>query len=98
MAAIFDFNGNGKLGRKRNLYQGGGRRSNMRRGVGVGGVKIMPAQKVIVILQNSVCPLADFLIGEVKLQLSITSQMCQYYQYPYYNIIRKKFLKRKILT
>ena len=67
-------------------------------GGGGGGVKITPAQKVIVILQNSVCPLADFLIGEVKLQLSITSQMCQYYQYPYYNIIRKKFLKRKILT
>lgn len=62
-----------------------------------GGVKITPAQKVIVFLQNSVCPLADFLIGEVKLQLSITSQMCQYYQYPY-NVIRKKFLKRKILT
>ena len=36
MAAIFDFNGNGRLGRKRNLYQGGGRWSNMKRGVGVG--------------------------------------------------------------
>ena len=36
MAAIFDFNGNARLGRKRNLYQGGGRWSNMRRGVGVG--------------------------------------------------------------
>lgn len=35
MAAIFDFNGNARLGRKRNLYQGGGRWSNMRRGVGV---------------------------------------------------------------
>ena len=68
-----------------------------RGGGGGGGVKITPAQKVIVILQNSVCPLADFLIGEVKLQLSITSQMCQYYQYPYH-VIRKKFLKRKILT
>ena len=36
MAAIFDFNDNRRLGRKRNLYQGGGRWSNMRRGVGVG--------------------------------------------------------------
>ena len=36
MAAIFDFNGNGRLGRERNLYQGGCRRSKVRRGVGVG--------------------------------------------------------------
>ena len=36
MAAIFDFNGNTRLERKRNLYQGGGQWSNMRRGVGVG--------------------------------------------------------------
>ena len=36
MAAIFDFNGSGKLGRGKNLYQGGGRRSKIRRGVGVG--------------------------------------------------------------
>ena len=32
--------------------------------------------QVIVILQNSVRPGTEFLIGAVKLQLSITSQMC----------------------
>ena len=36
-AAIFDFNGSGRLGREQNFYQGGGRRSIIRRGVGVGG-------------------------------------------------------------
>ena len=36
MAAIFDNNGSGKLRREINLYQGGGRRSKIRRGVGVG--------------------------------------------------------------
>ena len=36
MAAIFDFDGSGRPGREINLYQGGGRRSKLRRGVGVG--------------------------------------------------------------
>ena len=36
MAAIFDFNGSGRLWEKKNLHQGGGRRSKIRRGVGVG--------------------------------------------------------------
>ena len=36
MAAIFNFNGSGRLGRGINLYQEGGRRSKIRRGVGVG--------------------------------------------------------------
>ena len=36
MAAIFDFNGSGRLTRERNLYQGSGRRSKVRRGVGMG--------------------------------------------------------------
>ena len=36
MAATFNLNGSGTLGRKRNLYQGGGRRSKKRRGVGMG--------------------------------------------------------------
>ena len=36
MAAIIDFDGSGRLGREINLYQGGGRRSKLRRGVGVG--------------------------------------------------------------
>ena len=35
MAAIIDFDGSGRLGREINLYQGGGRRSKLRRGVGV---------------------------------------------------------------
>ena len=36
MATTLDFNGSRTLGRERNLYQGGGRRSKIRRGVGVG--------------------------------------------------------------
>ena len=36
MAAIFDFNGNGRLGREGNLYHGGSRRSKIGRGVGWG--------------------------------------------------------------
>ena len=42
-AAIFVFNGSGTVGRKRNLYQGGGRRSTVKNkegGMGGGGVKI----------------------------------------------------------
>ena len=53
---------------KRNIHQGGGRQSMI--GRGVGGVKITPAE-VIIILQNSVRPLTDFLMATVKLQLSI---------------------------
>ena len=34
MAAIFDFNDSGRLGRGINLYQGGGRRSKKRKGGG----------------------------------------------------------------
>ena len=44
-------------------------------GRGVGGVKITPAE-VIVILQNSVRPLTEFLMAAVKLQLSTKSHMC----------------------
>ena len=36
MAAIFDFNGSGRLGREGNLYHGGSRRSKIGRGVGWG--------------------------------------------------------------
>ena len=43
MVAIFDNNGSGKLRREINLYQGGDRRSKIRRGGG-GGVKITPAR------------------------------------------------------
>ena len=53
MAAIFDFNGNGRLGRERNLYQGGCRRSKVRRGVGVGENKT-PALQANMLLCNSV--------------------------------------------
>ena len=40
-AAIFDFNGSGRLGRKINFYQGGGRRSIIMRG-GRGGEVPLP--------------------------------------------------------
>ena len=36
MAAIFDFNGSGRLGRERNMYHWGSRRSKIGRGVGWG--------------------------------------------------------------
>ena len=73
IATIFGFNGSGRLGGERNIHQGGGRRSMI--GRGVGGVKITPAE-VIVILQNSVRPRTEFLMAAVKFQLSIKSQMC----------------------
>ena len=38
--AIFVFNGSGTLGRKRNLHQGGGRRSTVKNKEGGRGVKI----------------------------------------------------------
>ena len=38
MAAIFDVNSNGKLGRERNFYQWGERQSKTRRGVGMGKI------------------------------------------------------------
>ena len=69
MAVIFDFNGNWRL------YQGGGRRSKIRRRAGVRKWSLR-LPEVIVILQNSVRPRTEFLIGAVKLQLSIISQMC----------------------
>ena len=42
MAAFFDFNGSGRLGRERNLCQEGERRLKIRRSVRV-GVKISPS-------------------------------------------------------
>ena len=41
MAAFFDFNGSGRLGREKNLCQGGEQRLKIRRSVRV-GVKISP--------------------------------------------------------
>ena len=73
MAAIFDFNGRGRLGREWNLYQRGGRRSRIRRGLGEWKLRL---PEVIVVLRNSVPRRKEFLIGAVKLQLSITSQIC----------------------
>ena len=37
MAASFDLNGRRRLGRERNLYQGGERQQKERRGAGAGG-------------------------------------------------------------
>ena len=54
MAAIFDNNGSGKLRREINLYQGGGRRSKIRRGVGVGEWRLR-LPEVIVILRRRFC-------------------------------------------
>ena len=74
MATIFDFNGSRRLRRERNLYQGGGCQSKIRRGVEVEKWKLYLLE-VIVILQNSLCPQTEFLICAVKLQLSITSHV-----------------------
>ena len=43
MVAIIHFNGSGRLGRERNLYQGDGRRSKKERG-GDGEMKITPVR------------------------------------------------------
>ena len=75
MAVIIEFYGSGRLGSERNLCKGGGRRSKIKRRVGLGEWRLR-LPDVIVILQNSVRPWAQFLIGAVKFQLSITSQMC----------------------
>ena len=69
MAAIFDVNGSGRLGREINLK--GGERG------GGKGVKIR-LPEVIVLLPCSVRPRTEFLIGAIKLQLSITR--CQSFE------------------
>ena len=51
MAALVDFNDSGRLGRERNLYQGGGQRSIIRRGMWVGKWRLSMSQ-IIVILQT----------------------------------------------
>ena len=51
MAALFDFNDSGRLGRERNFYQGGGQRSIIRRGMWVGEWRLSMSQ-IIVILQT----------------------------------------------
>ena len=73
MAALFDFNDSGRLGRERNLYQGGGQRSmvnNKERDVGR-GVEIIHVTDHCY-FANSVRPRTEFLIGTVKLQTSTT--------------------------
>ena len=51
MAALFDFNDSGRLGRERNLYQGGSQRSIIRRGMWVGEWRLSMSQ-IIGILQT----------------------------------------------
>ena len=67
MATIFDFNGSGRLGRERNVYQGGSRRYEIRGGVGKWRLSL---PEVTVILQSTIRPPTEFQIGAVKLQLS----------------------------
>ena len=70
MAAIFDFNGSGRLGRgKKFLPRGRSTVDKRERGGGRG------VPEVIVILQNSVRSRTQFLIRAVKFQLSITKQL-----------------------
>ena len=71
MAALFDFNDSGRLGRERNLYQGGGQRSIIRRGMWVGELEIIHVTDHCY-FANSVRPRTEFLIGTVKLQTSTT--------------------------
>ena len=51
MTTLFDFNGSGRLGRERNLYQGGSQRSIIRRGMWVGEWRLSMSE-IIVILQT----------------------------------------------
>ena len=51
MTTLFDFNGSGRPGRERNLYQGGGQRSIIRRGMWVGEWRLSMSE-IIVILQT----------------------------------------------
>ena len=69
MAAIFYFNDSERLGIEKNLYQEGGQRSNMWRGVGVGTEDYACLRSLnMFILPNSVRPRTEFLIGTIKLQ------------------------------
>ena len=45
MAAVFDFNGSGRFGRERNLYQGGWSTVQNKESGGGGGVKMTPARQ-----------------------------------------------------
>ena len=60
---------------EKNLYREGGRQSKIGRGVGGGGEDYV-CLKSLLFSQKSVRPRTEFLIGAVRLQLSITSQMC----------------------
>ena len=61
---------------EKNLYREGGRQSKIGRGVGEGGGEDYVYLKSLLFSQKSVRPRTEFLIGAVRLQLSITSQMC----------------------
>ena len=74
MAIIFDFNGSGRLERERNLFPGGGRRSKIRR-VGVSKWRLRLPEVILILKKNYFCPRTEFLIGAVKLQLSVISKM-----------------------
>ena len=77
---------------EKNLYREGGRQSKIGRGVGGGGEDYV-CLKSLLFSQKSVRPRTEFLIGAVRLQLSITSQMC------YLSVIltvRSSWRKRKM--
>ena len=71
IAAIFNYNGSGRLGGERNFHKRGGRRSIIRRGVGVGEWRLR-LPEVIIILQNSTRPRTEFLIALLSHHARIT--------------------------
>ena len=74
VTTIFDFYGRGRLGREKFIPRGWSTVKNRERGGGGGEDYVY--LKSLLFSQKSVRPRTEFLIGAVRLQLSITSQMC----------------------
>ena len=74
MTTIFDFYCRGRLGREKFIPRGWSTVKNRERGGGGGEDYVY--LKSLLFSQKSVRPRTEFLIGAVRLQLSITSQMC----------------------
>ena len=96
MAAIFYFNGSGRLGREINLYQGGCRRSKIRRGVGVGEwVFSLPPPPTPTVHSNCKSNMADQINDRELLTLARTNKTpdCPNFQTPRRVTIRCKNMK-----
>ena len=97
MAAIFYFNDSGRLGREINLYQGGGGRSKIRSGVGVGEWVFfsLPPPPTPTVHSNCKSNMADRINDRELLTLARTNKTpdCPNFQTPRRVTIRCKNMK-----